>query len=304
MSSNKKIKTDTLDSAMESLAASVDKWTQGHELFETGIPGLLMSQVNKVTKLAACLHEPSICFTVRGAKNVILGDESYTYDSRHFLIASMDLPVLINVIDAPYLGILLKFDLNVVSQLITDNNLPSYPRQQTTRSMSTTEISLPLIKSFHRLIDLLDEPESIPILAPMIKREIYYRLLMSEQGPNLRQRAGSQTIQIAHAIEWLKQNYKKSLNMKELASRVNMSKSSFYQHFRSLTAMSPLQYQKTLRLHEARRRMLSEHQDATTTAFAVGYESSSQFSREYSRLFGLPPSKDIKRLQLNTSHKR
>lgn len=289
---------DAIDVAMDALATSVARWTKEEDCAITTVPGLLMRRIDTVTEPTCYLHEPSICFTTRGAKRVLLGDEPYIYDSRHFLISSLDLPIMANVVDAPYLGILLKIDLRVVTQLMADSDLPLYTPQQTARGMSTTEVSLPLIKSFHRLIDLLDEPESIPVLAPMIKREIYYRLLMSDQGPRLRQIAGSQSLQIARAVEWLKNNYTEPLKVEELASQVNMSKSSFHQHFRSLTAMSPLQYQKTLRLYEARRLMLTEHQDATTTAFDVGYESPSQFSREYSRLFGAPPSRDIKNLQI------
>lgn len=290
-----------VDSAMSPLAETVARWTQDEDCAVTTIPGLLLRRIDILTEPASYLHEPSICFTTRGAKRVLLGEETFIYDSRHFLISSLDLPIMANVIEAPYLGILLKIDLRVVTQLMADSNLPLYTQQQTTRGMATTEVSVPLIKSFHRLVDLLDEPQSIPILAPMIKREIYYRLLVSSQGPRLRQIAGSQSHQIARAVEWLKNNYSEPLVVEELAAQVNMSKSSFHQHFRSLTAMSPLQYQKTLRLYEARRLMLAEHKDAATTAFDVGYESPSQFSREYSRLFGAPPSRDIKSLQEHTA---
>jgi len=149
------------------------------------------------------------------------------------------------------------------------------------------------------LIDLLDEPEDIPILAPIILREIFYRLLMGDQGPRLRQMAsaGSQSQQIARAIDWLKGNFTRPLHIDDLARQVNMSISTFHHHFRELTAMSPLQYQKWLRLNEARRLMLTENEDAATAAFQVGYESPSQFSREYSRLFGAPPLRDITSLR-------
>jgi AraC-like DNA-binding protein len=149
------------------------------------------------------------------------------------------------------------------------------------------------------LIDLLDEPKDIPILAPLIQREISYRLLMGDQGTRLRQMAsvGSQSHQIARAIDWLKGNFSRQLRIDDLATQVNMSTSTFHHHFRALTSMSPLQYQKWLRLNEARRLMLTELLDATTAAFQVGYESPSQFNREYSRLFGAPPLRDITSLR-------
>jgi transcriptional regulator GlxA family with amidase domain len=165
--------------------------------------------------------------------------------------------------------------------------------------MATGEITLPLLTAFQRLLALLDEPKDIPILAPIIQREILYRLLVSDQGARLRQiaSAGSQGNQIAQAIDWLKGNYSKPLHIDDLAARVYMSPSTFHHHFRELTARSPLQYQKWLRLNEARRLMLTERLDATGAAIQVGYESPTQFSREYSRLFGAPPLRDINKLR-------
>ncbi len=158
---------------------------------------------------------------------------------------------------------------------------------------------MPLLTAFQRLVDLLDEPKDIPILAPVIQREIIYRLLVGDQGARLRQiaSAGSQSHQISKAIDWLKGNFTQPLRIDDLATQVNMSTSTFHHHFRTLTAMSPLQYQKTLRLNEARRLMLAERLDAATAAFQVGYESPSQFSREYSRMFGAPPLRDIMELR-------
>jgi AraC-like DNA-binding protein len=165
--------------------------------------------------------------------------------------------------------------------------------------VATSEVTLPLLSAFQRLLDLLAEPRDIPILAPIIQREISYRLLVGDQGARLRQiaSAGSQSHQIARAIDWLKGNYTRPMRIDDLARQVNMSTSTFHHHFRALTAMSPLQYQKWLRLNEARRLMLTERPDATAVAFQVGYESPSQFSREYSRLFGAPPLRDINSLR-------
>ncbi len=165
--------------------------------------------------------------------------------------------------------------------------------------MATGEVTVPLLGAFQRLIDLFTEPKDIPILAPVIQREIIYRLLVGDQGARLRQiaSAGSQSHQIAWAIDWLKGNFTQPLRIDDLATQVNMSTSTFHHHFRQLTAMSPLQYQKTLRLNEARRLMLTERLDAANAAFQVGYESPSQFSREYNRLFGAPPLRDITSLR-------
>jgi len=165
--------------------------------------------------------------------------------------------------------------------------------------MEIGKVTLPLISAFQRLIELDHTPEDIPILAPTIKREIYYRLLTGDQGIRLRQiaLAGSQTHMVSKAIEWLKENFTQSLSIEDLARQFNMSKSTFHHHFRSLTAKSPLQYQKWLRLNEARRLMLIERQDAANASFEVGYESPSQFSREYSRLFGNSPARDISMLR-------
>jgi AraC-like DNA-binding protein len=230
---------------------------------------------------------------------VLLGDDTYVLDVHHFLITSVDLPTVVQIIKAsqgkPYLGLILKLDRREISQLMVDSNLPPPRAQQSSRGMAIGEVTLPLLIAFQRLIDLLAEPKNIPILAPIIQREIMYRLLVGDQGARLRQIAstGSQSHQIAQAIDWLKSHYTLPLRIDDLAAQVHMSTSTFHHHFRALTAMSPLQYQKWLRLNEARRLMLTERLDAATAAFQVGYESPSQFSREYSRVFGAPPLRDI-----------
>jgi transcriptional regulator GlxA family with amidase domain len=176
-----------------------------------------------------------------------------------------------------------------------DGHVPPPRPQSAERAMATGRVTAPLLSAFQRLVELLDEPASIPALASLVQREILYRLLMSEQGDRLRQigAAGSQSHQISRAIDWLKAHFAEVLRIDALAEMVRMSPSTFHHHFRALTAMSPLQYQKWLRLNEARRLMLAESLDASTAAFRVGYESPSQFSREYSRQFGAPPMRDI-----------
>jgi AraC-like DNA-binding protein len=295
-----------LETARESLRRSIARWTDKSERVETAIPGLTLYQRPEPTHPASAMYEPSICMVAQGAKRVVLGDETYVYDAHHFLITSVDLPTVVQIVKAsrekPCTGLVMKLDQRVISQLMVDSNLPPPRPNQSSRGMATGEVTLPLITACQRLIDLLSEPKDIPILAPIIEREIFYRLLVSDQGARLRQMAsaGSQSQQIARAIDWLKGNFEKPLRIDNLATQVNMSTSTFHHHFRAVTAMSPLQYQKWLRLNEARRLMLAESQDATTAAFQVGYESPSQFSREYSRLFGAPPLRDITNLRLTT----
>jgi AraC-like DNA-binding protein len=303
LAKNQTIENNSLNVAIEALAKSIARWTDKPDRIMTAIPGLSLFRRDEPTQPASAMYEPSICLTTQGAKRVLLGDDTYVYDPHNFLITSVDLPTVVQIIKAsrekPFLGLILKLDRREISQLMVDSNLPPPRPQQASRGMATGEVTLPLLTAFQRLIDLLAEPKDIPILAPIIQREIFYRLLVGDQGVRLRQMAsaGSQSQQIARAIYWLKGNFTQPLRIDHLATQVNMSTSTFHHHFRALTAMSPLQYQKWLRLYEARRLMLTENQDATTAAFQVGYESPSQFSREYSRLFGNSPLRDIANLR-------
>ncbi|MGE5257242.1 MAG: AraC family transcriptional regulator N-terminal domain-containing protein, partial [Hyphomicrobiales bacterium] len=278
-------------------------WTDKSDQIETAISGLALYRRDEPTQPASGMYEPSLCLIAQGAKRVLLGDDTYVYDARHFLISSLDLPTVWQIIKAsrekPCLGLVLKLDLREISQLMVDSHLPPPRARQSSRGMAIGEVTLPLLTAFQRLVDLLAAPKDIPILAPIIQREIFYRLLVGDQGTRLRQiaSAGSQSQQIARAIDWLKGNFARPLRIDDLATHVHMSPSTFHHHFRTLTAMSPLQYQKWLRLNEARRLMLTEHTDAASAAFHVGYESPSQFSREYSRLFGAPPLRDITSLR-------
>ncbi len=297
------LENSELERARETLRRSIARLTDTSERVETAVPGLTVYQRAAPTQPASAMYEPSVCVVAQGAKRVMLGDDAYVYDHKHFLITSVNLPTVVQIIKAsrekPCTGLVLRLDQRVISQLMVDTNLPPPRPQQSSRGMATGEVTLPLLTSLQRLVDLLSEPKDIPILAPIIQREISYRLLVSDQGARLRQMAsaGSQSQQIARAIYWLKDNFAKPLRIEDLASQVNMSTSTFHHHFRQVTAMSPLQYQKWLRLNEARRLMLTADQDATTAAFQVGYESPSQFSREYSRLFGAPPLRDITNLR-------
>jgi len=289
--------------ALEALGGNIARLTEQGELHTTAIPGLSLFRRIEPTEPITGMYQPSICLVAQGAKRVKLGEEIFVYDAHHYLIASVHLPTVVQIIDAspekPYLGLRLTFNLGEIAQLMADSQLPPPRTGQSSRGMATGEVTLPLLTAFSRLIDLLDEPQDIPILAPIIQREIIYRLLVGDQGARLRQIAstGSQSHQIARAIDWLKTNFSQSLSIEDLASQANMSGSTFHHHFRSMTALSPLQYQKQLRLQEARRLMLAEHLDAATAGFQVGYESPSQFSREYSRMFGSPPLRDITNLR-------
>jgi len=306
----KKSEHNEQDVALEALGGSIARLTEYGELHTTAIPGLSLFRRTEPTEPMTGMYQPSICMVAQGAKRVQLGDDNFVYDAQHYLITSVHLPTVVQIIEAspekPYLGLRLTFNLGEIAQLMADSQLPPPRTQQSSRGMATGEVTLPLLGAFQRLLDLLDVKEDIPILAPVIQREIIYRLLVGDQGARLRQiaAAGSQSHQIARAIEWLKGNYAQPLLIDDLATQVNMSTSTFHHHFRTLTAMSPLQYQKTLRLSEARRLMLAERLDAATAAFQVGYESPSQFSREYSRLFGAPPLRDITKLrQVGTTGK-
>jgi len=297
-----------MEIALKALGSNIARWTDKPDRIMTAIPGLSLFRRDEPTQPASVMYEPSICLTTQGTKRILLGDDTYVYDQHHFLITSVDLPTVVQIIKAsrekPFLGLILKLDQREISQLMVDSNLPPPRPQQTSRGMATGEVTFPLLAAFQRLIDLLDEPKDIPILAPIIQRELFYRLLVGDQGVRLRQMAsaGSQSQQIARAIYWLKGHYTQPLRIDVLATQVNMSTSTFHHHFREVTAMSPLQYQKWLRLNEARRLMLTENQDATTAAFQVGYESPSQFSREYSRLFGNSPLRDITNLRQITAN--
>jgi len=292
-----------LDFAIGALAESIARLTENGELRTTTVPGLSLFRRNEPSEPVTGMYEPSVCLIAQGAKRVRLGSETYIYDANHYLFSGLHLPVIAQVIEAsrekPYLGLRLTFDYRDISHLMADSQLPPPRTQKTDRGMATGDLNVSLVNAFQRLVDLLDEEQDIPILAPVIQREIFYRLLVGEQGGRLRQLSvmGTQSQQVARAVSWLKSNFIKPLRVGELAEMANMGTSTFHHHFRSMTALSPLQYQKQLRLQEARRLMLTEHIDAASAGFQVGYESPSQFSREYSRLYGAPPVRDIMNLR-------
>lgn len=272
--------------------------TAGTEDRRTAVPNLMLFRREAITGPCRCQLEPSLVLVTQGAKQLLIGDNALAYDSERFLLASLDLPGSSQVLEAspevPCLGLALKLDLRLTAELISHMRLPPKGRAEGTSAAIGT-LTPALLEPFGRLLALLREPEAIAFLAPAIEREIHYRLLQSDLAPRLLQivSVGSPSQRIARAIDWLKANYDRQIRVEDLADHVQMSPSSLHQHFRDLTAMSPLQYQKWLRLNEARRLMLNENSDAASAAYRVGYDSPSQFSREYARLFGLPPRRDV-----------
>ena len=295
----------TLDTLRAAMIESIGRRTVGNTDSPTAIAHLAFFRREELVPPSICLVEPSIVLVVQGEKQMLVGGEAYPYDVDRFLITSLDLPANSQVVTAspekPCLGLVLKLDLRIMAELITQGGLP-FPAERSNNKgagIGLGTVTQNLIDPIKRLLDLLDEPGAIPVLAPLIEREIHYRLLKSDQAARLWQIAsvGSQGHRVSKAIDWLKMNYTASLRIEELAAHVQMSTSSLHQYFRQLTAMSPLQYQKWLRLNEARRLMLNEDLDAASAAFEVGYESPSQFSREYTRVFGAPPRRDIEGLR-------
>jgi AraC-like DNA-binding protein len=288
------------------LAARIVRWTAGVEQFATANPNVTLYRHDAPTEAMSCMVEPAIALTVQGAKRAVLGDDVYAYNPYRFLLTTLDLPVVLQAVEAsaktPYLSLVLKLDERAIAELVMQSTVsPPVREGSEARGIALGHTSVQMLETFDRLVQLLDEPQSIAVLAPLIQREIYYRLLVGEQGALLWQLAsvGSQGHRVARAIGWLKANFAQQLQIESLADLVQMSPSRFHHHFRQLTAMSPLQFQKYLRLNEARRLMLTEQLDASTAAFHVGYESPSQFSREYSRQFGAPPRRDVERLLLS-----
>ena len=284
------------------LADPIARWTTDTNSFDTPIPGLSFHRWEAPTEPTSYMLPPSICLIGQGQKRLFLGEETYIYDAHRFLITSVDLPVVAQIIEAssdkPYVGLTMELDLRLIGQLMLGLDMPSVRPSRERLGIAVSDVSVPLLDAFNRLIRLLESPGDIAALAPLIKQEIFYRLLTGEQGPRLRMitTAGNHGYQISRAIDWLKDNFNKPVKIEELAGKAGLSLSAFHNHFRAMTAMSTLQYQKRMRLNEARRLMLTEHVDASRAAFQVGYESPSQFSREYSRHFGAPPMRDIKNL--------
>ena len=294
---------DAFEAVRSRLAARIARWTVGVEQFATPHPNLTLYRHDAPTEAMSCMVEPAIALTVQGAKRAVLGGDVYAYNPHRFLLTTLDLPVVLQAVEAsvqtPYLSLVLKLDERTIAELVMQSTVPPPLRERSeTRGIALGPTSTRMLETFDRLVQLLDEPQAMTVVAPLIQKEIYYRLLVGEQGALLWQLAsvGSQGQRVARAIAWLKANFAQQLQVEALAEIVQMSPSRFHHHFRQLTGMSPLQFQKYLRLNGARRLMLTDQLDASTAAFQVGYESPSQFSREYGRQFGAPPRRDVERL--------
>lgn len=267
---------------------------------ETAVPGMSLYRRSSPTECISAAYEPELIVFVQGEKRINLGGTKYKVDGRNFLLTSIDLPVISQVTKAskaePILGLTLKLEMLMVREILSQEEFHLVDAVSGTRGMAVGETTEELLSACLRLIDLLDAPQDVKFLGNLIQREVIYRLLRGPQGKHLRAIAtlGEQSNRTARAVAWLRENYAKPLRVEELAGVAQMGVSTLHHHFRSLTAMSPLQYQKQLRLHTARVRMLTDGIDAASAAFEVGYESPSQFSREYSRAFGMPPMRDVK----------
>jgi len=275
---------------------------------ESIISGLSFHSRISPTESTHCIYSLGLGLVLQGQKEVIIGDKVYQCHEGHSILTTIDLPVTSHVVEAslkkPFLALLLRLDLKMVNEVIADlsvKELPTYS-DDTHESFTVELADIPLMDAVFRLVKLIDEPIMIPHLADLIKKEIVIRLLNSSQGVYLRQlvKSGSVNQKIHQIVSWLKNNFAQPIRMDDLAEKAFMSPSTFRQHFREVTGMSPLQYQKQLRLQEARHLMLNQNLDAGRAASLVGYESASQFSREYSRLFGESPQRDIQRMKQNT----
>ena len=248
-------------------------------------------------------YEPGVTVIAQGRKRVELGQNVFIYDSSRFLLTSVDLPVVSRVIEAseavPCLALSLKLEMPVIRELLSREEIRVAEAPNDNPAMATGETTEEFLSACCRLVDLLQTPRDIPFLSGLIQREIIYRILSSAEGARLRAIAtsGEQSHRTAKAIAWIRSNYAKSLRVEDLAEMAGMGVSTLHHHFRALTALSPLQYQKQVRLQAARARMVMDGLDAASAAFEVGYESASQFNREYSRFFGQPPMRDVRTLR-------
>lgn len=285
------------------LARAIAGFAHSDGDYTTAIPALSLHRRNAPTEPLHCIYTLGLGVVAQGDKQVLLGEEVIDYGPGQSMLTTIDLPVVAHVARAsvhePFLGLMLTLDSRHIVQMASEMEMPLPHRDSAYRRISIETLDKALVEALVRLVELLDEPALIPRLAPLIQQEIIIRLLSGPHGPQLRLLAtvGSPSQQIAKAVAWLKQNFTQALKVDDLAARVHMSPSTFRQHFRTITGTSPLQFQKQLRLQEARQLMLSQNIDAGNAGGLVGYESASQFSREYSRLFGAPPQRDVRRMR-------
>lgn len=267
------------------------------------LPGLRLRRASAPTELGPGVAQPSFCVIAQGAKEILLGDRRYRYDPAHYLIASIELPIASRIVEAsperPYLSAIVALDVALVGSVLVEAGRPA-PRGHTdVRAIDVSPLDGDLLDAVLRLVRLVESPADARVLAPLVMREIVYRLLAGEQGGRLGQIAalGGDSHRIVEAVERLRREFDRPLNIEGLAGALGMSVSGFHHHFKAVTGLSPLQFQKQLRLQEARRLMLGERLDAAGAGYRVGYDDASHFNREYKRVFGAPPLRDAQRLR-------
>lgn len=273
----------------------------------TGVPGLTLHRRTAPSPPCSMTYEPSLTLVAQGLKEVELGGKSFVYGSSHYLLTSLALPVVARVVAAsevsPCLAASLKLPMAVVREVLSRQEVGVPFHDGENPAMAVGEVTVELLDAFCRLVRLLDRPRDIPYLHGLVVREIIYQVLQEPPGARLRAvaTAGARSARLAEAVAWIRQNYAQPLRVEALARLAGMGVSTFHRHFRALTAMSPLQYQKQIRLQQARALMSTQGLDVGSAALAVGYASPSQFTREYKRLFGQTPGRDIRRALFGAS---
>ncbi len=295
--------TETRHSRQQELIDLIARFAETDGDHATAIAGLTIHRRSTLDMPACGSYKPSLALIAQGTKQVTLADETYRYSGSDYLLTAVDLPVITRIVEAepaiPYLSMSYQIDTGRLPGLIAQTGVTGPLPGPTARGMAVSPVTDDLRDAAIRMLRLLDRPADIPALLPLIEQELVYRLLTGPQGARLRHMAvaESQSHQVSRACAWLKEHYALPLRIEELAHRVSMSVSSLHHHFKAITAMSPVQYQKQLRLQEARRLMLEDMLDAGSAGHQVGYESQSQFSREYARQFGAPPLRDVGRVR-------
>lgn len=288
--------------SVRALAEAIRRLTRPDTAAEV-MPGLHLYHRTRAVGPTHGVIGPSLCVIAQGAKEVFLGAETFRYDTDHYLLVSMQLPLVSRILEAsddyPYLAFRLAFDPSMVASVMVEAGEAALRGEDTVRGLAVGVLEDPLSDAILRLVRLIDEPLEYRVLAPLVKREIVFRLLMGPEGARLRHAAvlGGQSHRIARAVDRLRAEFDQPLRIEHLARELGMSVSGFHHHFKVVTAMSPLQYQKQIRLQEARRLMLSDGLDAAEAGYRVGYEYPSHFSRDYKRHFGEPPARDVERVR-------
>ena len=287
----------------EVLAKLIHELTRADGIYRTEIPGFYLSRFSVTNPPRHVIDRAVFCVVAQGKNRILLQREVHTYEPGKYFVLSLDLPVVAQITGAtrkePYLGFTMELDFSEISSLVLEGSSPTRAPRRQDKGLFVSSLDEDLLDALTRLARLLKTPAHIPTLAPLVRREIFYRLLGGDQSGLLRKMTeeNSQVRRIAVAVGWLKRHFAEPIRIKDLASQANMSPASLHYWFKAVTTMSPMQFQKRLRLQEARRVLYVQDTDAATAAHTVGYESPSQFNRDYKRLFGSPPRKDVEHLR-------